>query len=134
MNTSALVDRLNFAYQLTANKLANQRFDSSRVLAIGLMSDPAAPSSTAQAGTRGERPKYAPTKLAGAENPASAGVSGADVALRILENTLIGGQASAQTNQLIHKQMQDQPAGASAVDTLNLLTALVMGSPEFQLR
>jgi len=134
MNTSALVDRLNFAYQLTANKFANQKFDSSRVLAIGLMSDPAVPSATAQAGTRGERPKYAPTKLAGAENSASSGVSGADVALRILENTLIGGQASAQTNQLIHKQMQDQPAAASAVDTLNLLTALVMGSPEFQLR
>jgi hypothetical protein len=56
------------------------------------------------------------------------------VALRVLENTLIGGQASAQTNQLIHKQMDAQPPATSAVDTLNLLTALVMGSPEFQLR
>jgi uncharacterized protein (DUF1800 family) len=134
MNTGALVDRLNFAYQLTANKFSNQKFDSSRVLAMGLMSDPGTPSSTLQAAAPGAKPKYAPTVLAAGDSPAVAGIAGADVALRVLENTLIGGQASAQTNQLIHKQIDEQPAGASSVDTLNLLTALVMGSPEFQLR
>jgi hypothetical protein len=41
---------------------------------------------------------------------------------------------SAQTNQLIHKQLAQQAANANPNDTLNLLTALVMGSPEFQLR
>jgi uncharacterized protein (DUF1800 family) len=134
MNTGALVDRLNFAYQLTASKFANQKFDSSRVLAMGLMSDPALPPATSQAAASGPKPKYAPTVLAEGEGSAAPGVAGADVALRVLENTLIGGQASAQTNQLIHKQMEELPTGSSAVDTLNLLTALVMGSPEFQLR
>ena len=35
MNTGALVDRLNFASQLTTNKFYNQKFDSSRVVAMG---------------------------------------------------------------------------------------------------
>jgi len=59
---------------------------------------------------------------------------GAEMALRLLEATMIGASVSAQTNQLIDKQMEQQPAGAGPGDTLNLLTALVMGSPEFQLR
>jgi hypothetical protein len=46
---------------------------------------------------------------------------------------LIGGDVSTQTNQLIRKQIADLPA-ANSTETLNLLTALVMGSPEFQLR
>jgi len=143
MNSGALVDRLNFAYQLTANKFANQKFDSPRVLAMGLMSDQAAGAvadpgyAAAQASRQGTIPKFAPTVLSKSDSaavPGLSGVAGPDVALRILENTLIGGEVSAQTNQLIHKQMEEQPAGTSAVDTLNLLTALVMGAPEFQLR
>jgi hypothetical protein len=59
--------------------------------------------------------------------------AGQDIALHVLESTLIGGDVSAQTNQLIHKQIADLPA-TNSTDTLNLLTALVMGSPEFQLR
>ena len=58
---------------------------------------------------------------------------GEDIALHVLESTLIGGNVSVQTNQLIHKQLADLPA-ANSTETLNLLTALVMGSPEFQLR
>jgi uncharacterized protein (DUF1800 family) len=108
MNTGALVDRLNFAYQLTTGKFANQKFDAPRVLAMGLISERASPKIPEVAGT--------------------------EVALRVLEETLIGGQASAETNRLIHKQLEEQAAGAGALDTLNLLTALVMGSPEFQLR
>jgi hypothetical protein len=133
MNTGALVDRLNFAYQLTTNKFANQKFDSPRVLAMGLMSDTGAPS-TVQTAVPATKPKYKSAELAEGESPAVASAAGSDVTLRVLENTLIGGQVSAQTNQLIHKQIGEQPAGANAIDTLNLLTALVMGSPEFQLR
>jgi hypothetical protein len=59
--------------------------------------------------------------------------TGRDIALHVLESTLIGGNVSAQTNQLIRKQIADLPA-ANSTETLNLLTALVMGSPEFQLR
>jgi hypothetical protein len=54
--------------------------------------------------------------------------------MRVLEATMIGAPVSAKTNQLIDKQLEAQPASASPTDTLNLLTALVMGSPEFQVR
>jgi hypothetical protein len=54
--------------------------------------------------------------------------------MRVLEATMIGAPVSAQTNQLINKQLQQQPPNANPTDTLNLLTALVLGSPEFQLR
>jgi uncharacterized protein (DUF1800 family) len=117
MNSSALVDRLNFAYQLTNNKFSNQKFDSAHVLALGLMAQPA----MAQ-GASVQTAAFSP----------DAG-EGVDVALRVLETTLIGGSVSAQTNELIHKQVDPQ-AGMSPNDRLNLLTALVMGSPEFQLR
>ena len=110
MNSSALVDRLNFAYQLTNNKFANQKFDSAHVLALGLMAQPATAQPAGYVSGDGE---------------------GVDVALRVLETTLIGGGVSAQTNLLIHKQVDPQ-AGMNATDRLNLLTALVMGSPEFQ--
>jgi uncharacterized protein (DUF1800 family) len=138
MNTGALVDRLNFASQLTTNKLYNQKFDSSRVLAMGLMSE-TGPVSAVQSSTAGNstaRPKLASTLLAEGERSSSAQTiaGGQGVALRVLEDTIIGGQASAKTNELIYKQLNDQPAGTSPVDTLNLLTALVLGSPEFQLR
>jgi uncharacterized protein (DUF1800 family) len=111
MNSSALVDRLNFSYQLTNGKFANQKFDAPKLLSMGLLTETGA----ANAGT------------------------GNDVALRVLEATMIGAPVSAQTNELIQKQMETQSVGGSPVsrsplDTLNLLTALVMGSPEFQLR
>ena len=105
MNSTALVDRLNFAYQLTNGRFANQSFDASRVVALGLLSA-----------------------------PQSAAASGTQVALHVLESTMIGAPVSAQTNQLIDRQLAQQPPSAAPADTLNLLTALVMGSPEFQLR
>jgi uncharacterized protein (DUF1800 family) len=134
MNSTALVDRLNFAYQLTGSKFANQKFDSSHVLALGLMAQPA--SQTAVANT--PRAKYAEALLtteisASLPNQPPSNAAGQDIALHVLESTLIGGDVSAQTNQLIHKQIADLPA-TNSTDTLNLLTALVMGSPEFQLR
>ena len=58
-----------------------------------------------------------------------------EIALKVLESTLIGGDVSSQTNALIHKQIeQANQQQTDAGDMLNLLTALVMGSPEFQLR
>jgi len=108
MNSVALVDRLNFAYQLTNGKFANQKFDAPKLLAVGLLG-PTAPTVGANAG-------------------------GADLAMKVLESTVIGAPVSAKTNSLIEKQVQAQPVGASAGDTLNLLAALVMGAPEFQVR
>jgi uncharacterized protein (DUF1800 family) len=139
MNSKALVDRLNFTYALTGSKFANQKFDSARVLALGLMAQPATKTDTATpTPANTPRTKYAEALLTAEistslpnQPPPNAG--GQDIALHVLESALIGGDVSAQTNQLIRKQIADLPA-ANSTDTLNLLTALVMGSPEFQLR
>jgi uncharacterized protein (DUF1800 family) len=139
MNSTALVDRLNFAYALTGSKFANQKFDSAHVLALGLMAQPAAKTdAAASAPTNTPRPKYAEALLTAEistnlPNQPPPNATGQDIARHVLESALIGGDVSAQTNQLIHKQIADLPA-ANSTDTLNLLTALVMGSPEFQLR
>jgi uncharacterized protein (DUF1800 family) len=137
MNSTALVDRLNFAYALTGSKFANQKFDSPRVLALGLMAQPSTPSANQAAAANTLHAKYSEALLTTnipANPPAQSytNAAGQDIALHVLESTLIGGDISAQTNQLIHKQVSDLPA-ANSTDTLNLLTALVMGSPEFQL-
>jgi hypothetical protein len=141
MNSSALVDRLNFAYALTNNKLPGQKFDAPKVLALGLL----APSTIDVLSGPGARPVSAPApannsaKLMGvADKTTAAGVqpvsAGAEVAMRVLEASMIGAPVSVQTNQLIDVQLQQQPANANPTDMLNLLTALVMGSPEFQVR
>jgi uncharacterized protein (DUF1800 family) len=141
MNSTALVDRLNFAYALTGNKFANQKFDSAHLLALGLMAQPANPTANQSAAATAPHPKYSEALLTSesvplANQPSMEG-TGQDIALHVLEAALIGGGVSAQTNQLIHKQVSDLSAANSplnSTDTLNLLTALVLGSPEFQLR
>jgi uncharacterized protein (DUF1800 family) len=139
MNSNALVDRLNFSYQLTGSKYANQKFDSAHVLALGLMSQPAAtPPPPTSAAERNNRSKFTESLLtseisSGLATQPPRDAAGADVALNVLENSLIGGEVSAQTNQLIHQQINQIPT-TNSTDTLNLLTALVMGCPEFQLR
>ncbi len=112
MNTGALVDRLNFAVQLTGGNYGGQKFDAAKVVALGLMSEPA-------------------------EELAKGTGSGEDVTLGILEKTLVGGDVSAKTQALIQAQMDDaKKNGISAKqgEMLNQMTALVMGSPEFQVR
>ena len=129
MNTSALVDRLNFAVQLTYNRLPEQKFDGAKVVALGLLSE--------------EQPPMQTEKQ-----------TGTDAALKILQSTMIGGEVSAKTNELMHQQIaqwtaQANPlaggAGAQAGlqvgtqsagpdELLNRMAALVMGSPEFQMR
>jgi len=108
MNTSALVERLNFAQQLTTSKLSGQRFDSSRLLALGLMAQPSRP------GVRD--------------------ATGAELALTVLETSLIAGDVAAQTNRLIQQQIEQQRAAkVSSSEILDAMAALVLGAPEFQL-
>ena len=137
MNTSALVDRLNFAYQLTNGKFANQKFDAPKIVALGLMGEQALPSQITSAGeARSARPAFTEatmTETAPAAEPSTS--AGTEIALKVLESTLIGGEISAKTSQQIHQQLtQANAQNTNPGDMLNLLTALVMGSPEFQLR
>jgi uncharacterized protein (DUF1800 family) len=137
MNSTALVDRLNFAYSLTRSEFANQKFDSAHVLALGLLSQPVAPLSHPMSATENtNRANFSEAVLTAEVTPpnqSSPNSTGQDIALRVLESTLIGGDVSTQTNQLIHKQVTEIPT-TNSTGTLNVLTALVMGSPEFQLR
>ena len=125
MNTQSLLARLNFADQLTHNRFANQKFDSSRVLALSLMSNHDANLAMLQAA----KPHAMEVSTAATSTPSF----GPDVALKVLEGSLIGGEISPGTDNFIHSQMTQQ-ATANPTDTLNLLTALLLGSPEFQLR
>ncbi len=140
MNSAALVDRLNFAYALTGNKFANQKFDSAHVLAFGLLAQPALTATPQPTPTHPSpgRPHYADAALAEtipSPAPPTSTPAGTDLALRVLESTLIGGDISPKTNELIHNQISQLITPTTPpTDTLNLLTALVMGSPEFQMR
>jgi uncharacterized protein (DUF1800 family) len=140
MNTSALVDRLNFAYQLTSGKFAGQKFDAPRVIALGLMGEPvvsAAPPAGASRAARSRKPEWTEAAIQKSV-PApelSPTTSGTEVALHILEDTLVGGAVSPKTSDLIHNQLAEaQQQGTPPAEMLNVLTALVMGSPEFQMR
>ncbi len=137
MNSVALVDRLNFAYQLTTNRLANQRFDAPKLLAMGLMTSTGA--AQGGAGVRAVSDTAVPMRarlmgVSDATQGAPQLPAGTQVAMRVLESTMVGAPLSVQTRKLIEVQLAAEPAGTSATDTLNLLTALVMGSPEFQVR
>jgi uncharacterized protein (DUF1800 family) len=122
MNSVALVDRLNFASTLTSNKFANQKFDSANLLALSLMSQSA----------RTDTAKYTPAAASVTREP-TVPADGVDIAIRSLKSILIGDRISPQTDELIHKQINQSP-NAGATESLNLLTALLIGSPEFQLR
>jgi hypothetical protein len=107
------------------------------VVAMGLMSEQGLPAQVASAAPmQSGGAKYAEAMLTQSMPAANAlAPQGTEIALKVLESTMIGGEVSAQTNELIHKQItQANGQGTAPADMLNLLTALVMGSPEFQVR
>jgi len=133
MNSVALIDRLNFAIALTSGKVNGIKFDTPKLLAMELMAQPAQTPS-----------RQAKVVTASAVTPPLQG-SGTDMVVTVLENGLLGGGVSAQTNNFLHAQA-NQPTtqdaansmppanAANSTDTLNRTAALVMGSPEFQMR
>ncbi|MDP9037965.1 MAG: DUF1800 domain-containing protein, partial [Acidobacteriota bacterium] len=151
MNSTALVDRLNFADQLTGNRFGGQRFDAAHAIGLALSLVPIDPcTASPQAGTAATSSGTAATPSSRAatrkcrpessEGPASIPANAPDAALRILESTLIGSdtaprESSRQTTTLIHTQLAQAAAqGTPTPDLLNLAAGLLLGSPEFQLR
>ncbi len=127
MNSTALVDRLNFAYALTANKYANQKFDAPRVLALGLLAQPPNHTATGQGSTTTDAVFHPVADTVATTGP--------DIVLHTLEDTLIGSPVSRETEQLIGRQIAGLATSTTPpTDTLNLLTALLLGSPDFQRR
>jgi Protein of unknown function (DUF1800) len=117
MNSEALVDRMNFALALSNGQVGGTNFDAGRLLALGTLTSRGFP-----------RP-----------GPADSDAGrGQETALLLLENALLNGEVSAPTQKAIRRQLDDPQLAAHALDdpkrTLNTMTALVIGSPEFQHR
>jgi uncharacterized protein (DUF1800 family) len=117
MNSEALIDRMNYALALSNGQVGGTNFDAGRLLALGTLTSRGFP-----------RP-----------NPADSDAGrGQETALLLLENALLNGEVSATTQKAIRRQLDDPQVAAHALDdpkrTLNTMTALVIGSPEFQHR
>jgi uncharacterized protein (DUF1800 family) len=132
MNTTALIDRLNFSLQLVKSGAQTQRFDVTRLLAYGLISSPKLSNSPASLKVRTiGSPRLEPT-IAESASSSPSDSAGLKLALNILEGTLVGGPVSATTNLLIQHHLDEQQ-DKSPGETLNTLTALILGAPEFQM-
>ncbi len=117
MNSEALIDRMNYALALSNGQVGGTNFDAGRLLALGTLTSRGFP-----------RP-----------NPSDSDSGrGQETALLLLENALLNGDVSASTQKAIRRQLDDPQVAAHALDdpkrTLNTMTALVIGSPEFQHR
>ena len=127
MNSGALVDRLNFSLALANNRLGNMKFDAPRLLAEGLLTRPA---------EQPEAVHLAAARMAISQK-SEAAPSGADDALKLMSTMLVGGEVSQQTGNVIRKQLaadQETQARPDPAQTLGTMTALILGSPEFQMR
>jgi len=117
MNSDQLVDRLNFALQMTQGQIGGVKFDSQRVLALGVLAN---------------------TRVPHGNLPPSSPISGPRQALALLEDALLNGDVLPQTQAAIEKELQDpQLTGKILADPsapLGRMTALILGSPDFQRR
>jgi uncharacterized protein (DUF1800 family) len=116
MNSDALLDRLNFALALSNGKMGGTKFDASRVLALGVLTSV---------------PEKSTVKQVSAN-------SGLDRAVSLVEDALVGGRVSEQTQAALEKQLNDPAIAEHVLDDpgkpLALSVALILGSPEFQRR
>ena len=117
MNSEALVDRMNYALDLSNGKVGGTNFDAGRLLALGTLTSRGFPRAGVADSDSGR---------------------GQETALLLLENALLNGEVSAGTQKAIRRQLDAPQVAAHALDdpkrTLNTMTALVIGSPEFQHR
>lgn len=118
MNSDALLDRLNFALTLSQGQIGGVSFDAGRLLALGTLTSRGFPGSNSAA--------------------VSDPTQGQETALLLLENGLINGIPSPQTQRAMRKELDDPQVAGGALDnpakTLSTMTALILGSPEFQRR
>jgi len=117
MNSEALIDRMNYALALSNGQVGGTNFDAGRLLALGTLTSRGFPG----------------------PNPADSDAArGQETALLLLENALLNGEVSPATQKAIRHQLDDPQVAAHALDdpkrTLNTMTALIIGSPEFQHR
>jgi uncharacterized protein (DUF1800 family) len=110
MNTGALVARMNFAMRFAGGVQGGRKMHLAALLDEG------------QNTAVGD----------GKEEPAGFSGENSAAELRTLELALLGRRASAKTGGVIERQMEKM-AGANPEQRLRVMTALLLGSPEFQM-
>ncbi len=115
MNSDALVERLNFSISLTSGGINGVSFDPLRMLALGLLA-------------RSAKEEIVPVNTSG----------GTDAAVTLVEDALIGGDVSKNTDKAIRKSLDDPRIGGHLLDDpakpLATIIGLALGAPEFQVR
>jgi hypothetical protein len=113
MNSDALLERLNFSMSITSGNMGGVNFDPLRVLALGVL-------------VRGPKEEIANAS------------GGADTAVMLVEDALIGGEISKNTDNTIRKSLSDPDVGNNLLNDpakpLAMIIGLTLGSPEFQMR
>ena len=106
MNSTALVDRLNFSLQLTGGKLGNTPFDAPHLLATGLL---------AREATSVKSTIIPPARRMSVDESPVQTPSGREEAINLMEQMVVGGTVSAKTSDVILKaglrQCRDRLAG-----------------------
>jgi hypothetical protein len=136
MNSGALVDRLNFALALSEGRLGGMHLDAPLLMASQVLD----PAKTGIGLGLGNAPASAHSHLVAASipgaNPAAIqAASGEDNALTLLEQALLAGEISPQTNAVIRQQLAQRDPAADAADpaaALDTMVAMILGAPEFQ--
>ncbi len=125
VNSSALLNRMNFALALAAGKLPGVTLPSDALLNANGVPHPS-PSGITNAGV----PHPSPIGEGANEN---ASASATEV-LALLEKSLLAGDVSKQTTDTIMKQLTTTQPVSAPPKPVNaaLIAGLLMGSPEFQ--
>jgi uncharacterized protein (DUF1800 family) len=144
MNSEALIDRMNYALALSNGQVGGANFDAGRLLALGTLTSRGFPHPNLWCGggasprRNGAEPRHHTTVADTRVDCDSDAGRGQETALLLLENALLNGEVSPTTQKAIRRQLDDPQVAAHALDdpkrTLNTMTALVIGSPEFQHR
>lgn len=119
INSDALLDRLNFALQMSNGQVGGLKFDAPKLLSLGVL-----------------------TELPGSDyrqvSSHDSEMRGADHAMSLLEWTLLQGDVSRQTQGLLEQRLKEQQEGAPLVKDpakgLATISGILLGSPEFQKR
>lgn len=119
INSDALLDRLNFALQMSNSQVGGIKFDAPKLLSLGVLTELPVPNSAA---TNSNNPE----------------MRGADRAMSLLEWTLLQGDVSRQTQGLLEQRLKEQQDVAPLVKDpakgLGTIAGILLGSPEFQRR
>ena len=119
VNSDALLERLNFALQMSNGQVGGVKFDAPKLLSLGVLT---------------EIPSVNSLNV----NARDPELRGADRAMSLLEWTLLQGDVSKQTQALLEQRLKEQeestPLMRDPAKGLATIAGILLGSPEFQRR